>query len=64
MTNELSHGGERVDRSIRPPDSAEISEVARHVLDKVKEQDEVQFKDLLQEIQRENPLDPSNTSAR
>ena len=56
MLNEFSHGGERFDRSLRPIDPAEISKVAIDVLTKIRDQDSVQYHDLLQATQRTDPL--------
>ena len=56
ITNELSHGGERFDRSVRPIEPAEISKMAIYVLAKVRDQDRVQYCDLLEATQRTDPL--------
>ena len=56
ITNELSHGGERFDRSVRPIEPTEISKMAIYVLGKVKSKDPDQYGGLLQATQREDPL--------
>lgn len=56
ITNELSHGGEVFDRSVRPVEHAEISKMAVYVLGKVKASDPVQYADLLQAARRLDPL--------
>lgn len=56
VTNELSHGGEAFDRSVRPIEHAEISKMAVYVLRKVRGQDKEQYSDLLQATSRIDPL--------
>lgn len=56
LSNELSHGGEVFDRSIRPIEHAEISKMAIYVLSKVKNQDPEQYSDLLQATKRSDPI--------
>jgi wobble nucleotide-excising tRNase len=56
LSNELSHGGEIFDRSVRPVEHAEISKMAVYVLNKVKNQDADQYSDLLQATKRTDPI--------
>jgi wobble nucleotide-excising tRNase len=58
VTNELSHGGEVFDRSVRPIEHAEISKMAFYVLTKIKIQDPDQYSDLLQATKRTDALEP------
>ena len=62
VSNELSHGGEVFDRSVRPVEHAEISKMAVYVLTKIKNQDREQYSDLLQATQRLDPLAAAPTS--
>lgn len=61
ISNELSHGGEVFDRSVRPVEHAEISKMAVYVLTKVKNNDPEQYSDLLQATRRSDPLAPATS---
>ncbi len=56
ITNEFSHLGSYVDRGERPVDSAEISTLARFVMEKIKASDPEQFKCLLKSIDKNDPI--------
>ncbi|MBL0940387.1 MAG: AAA family ATPase [Gemmatimonadaceae bacterium] len=56
VVNELSHLGERFDRSVQPIDIAEISKVAAFVLTTIRHRDPEQYSCLLESVEREDPL--------
>lgn len=56
VTNELSHGGEAFDRSIRPVDYEEIVKLAKFVLKKVRASDAEQYRALLEAVSKPDPL--------
>ena len=53
VTNELSHGGEIFDRSVRPVEPSEITKMAKYVLQKIKDVDLTQYGDLVQAVEQE-----------
>jgi wobble nucleotide-excising tRNase len=56
LTNEMSHLGERFDRSVQPVDNAEISKLARFVLLRLKKGDPAQFTCLLESVGKPDPF--------
>lgn len=57
LTNEYSHLGCNFDRSAQPIDHAEISEMAKFVLKKIKHKDQEQFTCLLSSIGKPDPFE-------
>ena len=57
LTAEFSHLGDMFDRSVQPIECAEISKVATFVLGKIRDNDPVQFKCLLESIEQPDPFD-------
>lgn len=56
LTNELSHGGEVFDRSVRPVDYDEICKLAEFVLKKLRSSDADQYQALLDAVGKADPL--------
>lgn len=59
LTNELSHGGEVFDRSVRPVDYDEIGKLAKFVLKKLRISDAEQYQALLDAVGKSDPLPAS-----
>jgi len=57
LTSEYSHLGGIFDRSAQPIDHAEIAEMAKLVLKKIKKSDPDQFQSLLNSIEKPDPFE-------
>jgi wobble nucleotide-excising tRNase len=56
ITNELSHSGEVIDRTMRPVEYDEISKLAKYVLRKLRASDAEQYQALLDAVSKTDPL--------
>ncbi len=56
ITHEFSHLGSALERCVQPVDHAEIAKLARFVLQKIKENDEEQFRCFLKSIESPDPF--------
>jgi wobble nucleotide-excising tRNase len=56
ITNELSHGGEALDRCMHPVDYEEIGKLAKFVMKKLRASDSEQYQALLNAVGKSDPL--------